>query len=194
MSLVFASFVPHPPLLIPQIGKDNLDRLKKTAQGYAKLAARLKASGAESIIVISPHGVISDTYYQVNLSPQFAYQYEEFGDFATKGGYAGDFVLAHWLKKDKEQKSIIHLITEPNLDHGTSVPLFLLSPSAPAASIVPLYYSGRSYRDHYHFGQLLAKPVRTYHKKVAVIASGDLSHRVTKDAPGRLLAQRQKIR
>ena len=41
--MIFASaIVPHPPILIPQIGKDNLSQLKSTITAYKKLAKYLE--------------------------------------------------------------------------------------------------------------------------------------------------------
>jgi hypothetical protein len=37
MSLVFAAIVPHPPLLIPSIGKEAIKKIDKTKRALEKL-------------------------------------------------------------------------------------------------------------------------------------------------------------
>jgi len=184
MALVFAASVPHPPLLVPLIGKENLDRLKDTIASYKELNAALKKSQAESLLLVSPHGELLDRAMSINLNPKYEYNFEDFGDFATRGELKGDIVLADWLKKDIEDKNILQLFSEVKIDHGTAVPLFLLLENLPGISVVPLYYSGLGLAEHYEFGRLIAPAIDSYGKKVAVVASGDLSHCLSKDAPG----------
>ena len=44
-------------------------------------------------------------------------------------------------------------------------------------------FSGLSIQDHFEFGKLLKKEIINCRKKIAVISSGDLSHRLTRNAP-----------
>ena len=77
----------------------------------------------------------------------------------------------------------LQLISDPRLDHGTSIPLYLLSRHLPDIKIIPLYYSGLNLAAHYNFGQLLKNELLSAKARIAVIASGDLSHRLTENAP-----------
>lgn len=183
MSIDFASFVPHPPLLIPQIGKENLARLEESTKAYKKLAAMLELSGAETLLVISPHGQILDNKFTLNNSPQLNYNFEEFGDFATKGEFAGDNNLAKLIEDSVNDNSLVHSESDPVLDHGSAVPLILLAEKIKNIKVVPLYYSGRTNSEHIDFGRAIQKIIQNYPKKVAVIASGDLSHCLAKGAP-----------
>ena len=56
MSIVFAAITPHAPVLIPEIGKENLKKLTKTEAALKKLEQELYAAKPESLVVISPHG------------------------------------------------------------------------------------------------------------------------------------------
>lgn len=183
MSLVFSAIVPHPPLLIPNIGKENLKRLEATKKSYNKLASNLEASGAESILVISPHGIIQTNAFTMNLNPVFTAQFEEFGDFSTKKTWTGDIGLAYKIRERLETKAPLQLISEELIDHGTGIPLILLTEKTPNIKVMPLYYSGLDNEAHFKFGQLLRRELLFNKEKIAVIASGDLSHRITKSAP-----------
>ena len=74
-------------------------------------------------------------------------------------------------------------VNNTELDHGAAAPLFYLTQNLKDTPIVPLGYSMLSYQDHFNFGLELQKIINQTDKKIAVIASGDLSHRLTPDAP-----------
>ena len=63
------------------------------------------------------------------------------------------------------------------------IPLFYLTQDINDLPIVPIGYSLLPYQDHFNFGLELQKIINQTDKKIAVIASGDLSHRLTPDAP-----------
>jgi len=79
------------------------------------------------------------------------------------------------------------------LDYGSSIPLFLLTQNMPDIKIIPLYYSGLDLETHFKFGQALKRELIFSQNKIAVIASGDLSHRLTKDAPAGYSPKGQKF-
>ena len=183
MSIIFSAIVPHTPVLIPAIGKENLEKIKNTAQAYKKLEENLYAQNIDTIVLLSPHGLIMPNAFTMNLSPEFKINFEDFGDLVTKLNFAGDVGVAYRIREYLETKAPLQLISEPNLDYGSGVPLFLLAKNLKKIKVIPIYYSGLSLEAHFNFGQLLKKQLTREHARVAVIASGDLSHRLTKNAP-----------
>lgn len=128
MSIVFSAIVPHSPFLIPDIGKENLLRLKATESAFKKLEEDLYVSKAETIIIISPHGIIQPNSFTMNVSPEFVANFEDFGDLTTKINLAGDIGLANKIRERMETRAPLQLISEPKLDYGSGVPLYLLTP------------------------------------------------------------------
>ena len=183
MSLVFSAIVPHSPFLIPSIGKENTEQIKDTISSYKKLEEDLYSSKAETIIVISPHGTIQPNYFTLNLSPEFTTNLEDFGDMVTKIKFNCDIGFAHRIRERMETRAPLQLISEPNLDYGSGVPLILLTEHLPNIKIIPIYYSGLDLEAHLKFGQLLKREIMINKERVAVVASGDLSHKLSKDAP-----------
>jgi AmmeMemoRadiSam system protein B len=183
MSLVFSAIVPHSPFLIPSIGKENLECLKATENAFKKLEENLYSSKAETIIIISPHGPIQSNSFSINLAPEFNVIFEDFGDLTTKKNLACDIGLAHKIRERMETRAPLQLISEPNLDYGSGVPLLLLTEHLPDIKIIPTYYSGLDLEAHFKFGQLLKRELMVNKNRIAVIASGDLSHKLSKDAP-----------
>lgn len=183
MPIVFSAIVPHPPILIPAIGKENINRLKATVDSYAKLEEDLYASQADTIIIISPHGRLQAEAFTINLSPEFKGNFENFGDLTTKFTLSGNIALAHRIKEKLETKVPLQLMSEVELDHGASTPLYLLTRHLPKVKIIPLYYSGLDLTAHYSFGQTIKSKLLNSSEWIALIASGDLSHRLSENAP-----------
>ncbi|RMD59465.1 AmmeMemoRadiSam system protein B [Candidatus Parcubacteria bacterium] len=181
MPIVFAAFVPHSPLLIPQIGKQNLVQISKTQAAYQKLSQALKDAQTEVVVIISPHSTVPERGFVINLSPTYTVNFEEFGDFSSYKEFKGEVGLAHHLKERLEGEQILRLMTQSQLDHGAGVPLFLLV--SQGIKIIPISISQESLEAHWQFGKLLATELILSNLRIAIIASGDLSHRLTKNAP-----------
>jgi aromatic ring-opening dioxygenase LigB subunit len=181
--LVFSAITPHSPLLIPSIGKDNLTLLKKISDAYKKTEEELYTSKPETIIIISPHGKVEENSFTMNLNPEFNINFEEFGDFSTKQRLICNFGLAYKIRERMETRAPLQLISEPNLDYGSAVPLYLLTQHLPQIKIIPIYYSGLDLKAHFEFGELLKREIAVSKDRIAVVASGDLSHCLTKNSP-----------
>lgn len=183
MPIVFSAITPHPPILIPAIGKENLTRLKATQKAIKKLEQDLYSCQPDTILIISPHGQIQPDAFTMNLSPNFEANFELFGDFSSKMYFSGDIGLAYKIRERMETRAPLQLVSDIHLDHGSSVPLYLLTQNLKNIKIIPLYYSGLDLAAHFKFGQLLKRELLVNKERVAIIASGDLSHRLTKNAP-----------
>ncbi len=185
--LNFAAIVPHSPLLLPEIGKENLENLKKTINGFKELEYLLYASKVETIIIISPHGFASTNYFNINLNEKYQCNLKEFGDFEEKKDFKGDIFLINELVKKVEDKSVpVNIITEEEIDYGTSVPLLILTKDFPADNeikIIPLNISGLNLQAHYQFGKYLKRFINKSNKRIAVLASANLSHSLTEKSP-----------
>jgi len=184
MSLVFASIVPHPPLLIPNIGKEEIKKVEDTKKAMEKLEEELYIAKPDVILVISPHtGLFSDAF-TVNAHTNFISDFEQFGDFGTKVSWSGaEQVAATVGRMSKDQHLPVQLIGEEKLDHGVAVPLFYLTKHLLNVKILPLGYSSLDVKTHLKFGELLKEVIMESDKRIAVVASGDLSHGLTTDAP-----------
>ncbi len=184
MSLVFSAVVPHPPLLIPNIGKDELKKIEATKAALEKLEEDLYLSKPEVILIISPHGSLFKDAFCVNAHTHFESNFGEFGDMDTKLAWKGsDFLAAKLGHMANEAKIPLQLISEDHLDHGASVPLFYLTQHLPDVKILPIGYSMLDNKSHLNFGELIKEFIMDSGKRVAIIASGDLSHGLTTDSP-----------
>lgn len=183
--IVFSALTPHPPLLIPQIGRDNLQFVQKTTTSMEKLAEDIYATKPDTIVIISPHAPMLADAFSINMSPQFEVNFKDFGDLATKLTLQGDIGLIHHYKEILDGQLPVVMVNQPVLDHGAGVPLYFLTKGLDMkkVKIVPLSFSLLDYEQHFQFGRKLQEDMINDTKRIAIIASGDLSHRLTPDAP-----------
>jgi AmmeMemoRadiSam system protein A len=69
------------------------------------------------------------------------------------------------------------------LDHGTMVPLYFLKRAGFTGQLLPVAMGMLAPTQLYAFGRALQAAVDESGRRIAVLASGDLSHRLTPDAP-----------
>jgi aromatic ring-opening dioxygenase LigB subunit len=185
MALTFAAFTPHTPLIIPHIGKEHVTLLEKTTESFEYLANELYASRPDTLIVISAHAQLLPEAFTINLSPAFNISFHDFGDVVTALQFRGDVGFAHHLKERLETSQQVIMSTNEDLDHGIGVPLFkLLEPFGKnPPKLIPIMYSLLSFEHHFSFGVKLQQEILNSTKRIAVLASGELSHRLTKKSP-----------
>jgi len=179
-----AFITPHSPILIPAIGRANTGLLEKTAAAYKKIEAKLTAEPVETVVVISPHNPGLADSFAINSSPKFILNFESFGDFATKAKLDGDIALAHELRENLKNSAPIQLTSHKVLDYGSAIPLYLLYPAIKDAKVISIAHSGADLKSHFEFGKLLQNELISKNKKIAILASGDLSHRLKRNSPG----------
>lgn len=182
--LVFSAFTPHTPLLIPNIGKDNLKKLEKTSQAMQHLAEDLYAAKPDMIVIISGHSECYPDAFAINLNDPYKADLSSLGDLEPAKEFRPDFPLIDHLQRQLRKNDVpVTLHPEEALDYGSSVPLMLLTEQIKGVKIVPISVSGLAPKQHFQFGQALKDQIFDSTQRVAVIATGDLSHTLTSDSP-----------
>lgn len=181
--LVFASICPHPPIIIPTIGKENLKQAEKTVFAMQELEKELYASKPDVILIISPHGEIMADSFSLNLNPEYQADFEDFGDWQTKMEFTNSPDLAAKIKAKMESHLPLIMTSNQRLDHGVAVPLYYLTKHFKNIPIIPINYSFLDHEKHWQFGELLKQVIAEADLRIAVIASGDMSHCLIKGAP-----------
>jgi aromatic ring-opening dioxygenase LigB subunit len=188
MSLVFSCIAAHTPLLMPTIAKDSLPLLEKTRNAMLKLEQELYIAQPETIVIMSPHGDSLPDALTINLNSKYVTNFEEFGDLVTKVEWKPDTMLIDRFREDFKEKHLpLVLESSEGLDYGAAVPLFYLTQHLPQAKIVPILTSSElGMKKHFEMGKELKDEIMSSTKRVAVIASADLSHRVGENSPAGL--------
>jgi aromatic ring-opening dioxygenase LigB subunit len=182
--LVFAAITPHPPLLLPTIGREHAKLLEKTAASFAKLSASFKAANPDTIIVISPHLAALPETFTVNHAPRYMTHFLEFGDFSPAREFGTDSLLIERIRREcrKERVGII-TVSDQHLDYGSGVPLSVIVPPAAKPSVIVVSPIMDGSKPQFAFGQIIKEAFMGTNRRVAVICSGDLSHRLSSDTP-----------
>jgi AmmeMemoRadiSam system protein A len=193
MPVVHAGVYPHPPIVIPEVGGNEAEKVKATAAAMEEMARRVKASNAESILLITPHGPIFQDAVALLREPVLSGSLARFGVPDIKLTYRNDQHLldAIEMEADKDgirtatldQRSATAYGVQAALDHGAMVPLYFLHKFGVRQPLVHITFGYLPPRRLYAFGQSVQRAIIRLRRRVAVVASADLSHRLTKDAP-----------
>ncbi len=182
MAINFASICPHPPLIIPNVGKERIQEVSDTIEAMEELAEDFEQKDPQSVIVISPHAPKDSNSFLINTADLFKGHFHQFGDLSTELAFQNDLELVDSIKEQFEENNIpFKQRSFKELDHGTLVPLYYLTQGKPNLQIVSLAYSNLSLKKHFQMGEALRKA--TEGRNVAIVASGDMSHRLNKQAP-----------
>jgi len=184
--IVFTAFTPHSPLLLPALRKEGQEKkLAKTTQSFQTLAEELYIKKPDTILLISEHGAGANDVFVINLDEQYKIDLSEFGDHTEYRGFQPDFLMIDRIQRHcRIAEQPITLETTDSLDYGCAVPLILLTEKLKNVKVVPISPSSLSPKDHFKFGQEVGKVIKELDQRIAIIASGDLSHCLTSDSPG----------
>jgi aromatic ring-opening dioxygenase LigB subunit len=181
--LIFAAVVPHSPLLIPEVGKENTKKLDATVASLKTLEEHLYAAQPDSVIVLTAAADAEQTSFVLNFAPIFKGSFAEFGHFNEKPEYRGDNGLSYRIKERLETRFPVKLTTVEELDYNVLVPLHCLLSHNKNAKIIPLNAANRAAADHVAFGQGVSEELIETTERVAVIASAETSHKLSKTSP-----------
>ena len=183
-SLVFSGIAPHPPIMVPEVGREAVARVRDSIDAMAELTRRLIDSGAETVILISPHAPLEVDSFVAYEGPVL---YGDFTNFHAPDTEFSARVNEELLKAITQTAAganyVVSMLPDDLLDHGTAVPLYFLLSNGWNGQVVALGYSFLSNDDHLRFGSCITKAVDQLGRRVAFIASGDLSHRLKPEAP-----------
>lgn len=182
--LVFVGIAPHPPIMVPEVGGARVAEVRASVDAMRDLTERIKACGAETVVLISPHAPLERSTFVVYGGARLR------GDFANfhapqaivEAPVDEELLGAIQQAADEESYQVV-VIEPPELDHGTAVPLYFLLRNGWAGRVVALGYSFLPDEDHVRFGDCIRRAVEVTERPSAFIASGDLSHRLKPGAP-----------
>lgn len=181
--IVFSAIVPHPPMSIPGVGNEqDLQKLAKTLHAFDELRKDLEASDPDTIVVISPHAHLEKYAFVINSASELKGSMANFGSDEVYS-YKSNIEIADKLQFVCQMNELPAHLHEDFLDHGALVPLYHLTKNI-KPRVVHLSFSFMDYESHYRYGEIIQKVIDDAGSgRIAVIASGDLSHRLTVDAP-----------
>ena len=188
MSFIWAALMPHPPVIVPEVGKGRENEAAVTLNGVRKLVEALKSEPEpECILMLSPHQPYASGALYVNSAPTSR------GSLARFGAPQVSFEITHDPEslrdltghlKNHGIPAAFSEMADITPDHGSIVPLYFLSRCFKGGKLPPVILAspiGLTPERAFAMGKALAAYQPS--KKWALLASGDLSHRLTPDAP-----------
>lgn len=191
--IVCAGIAPHPPIMIPEVGQGEESKVESTIEAMDKLAHSFKEAGPNLIVIISPHGAVFSDGVAINGIERLRGNLSAFRAPKVVLEYENDLAFVEILVTQSKAHGVTALAMEPymaqnygislDLDHGVTVPMYFLDKAGIRLPLVMVSMSMLPPIELYTFGMALKKAAEVSGRKVALIASADLSHRLTPEAP-----------
>ena len=186
MPVVGAVMVPHPPIILPEIGRGEEKKIRKTTEAYEKAAALAAELKPDTIVLTSPHSVMYADYFHISPGKAAQGDLRKFraAQVRIRTDYDREFTAAlERLAEENDFPAGTQGERNPELDHGTMIPLYFVNQNYTAYRLVRIGLSGLSLAEHYRLGQMIQQTADTLDRRVLVIGSGDLSHKLKDDGP-----------
>jgi len=183
-AIVFAGLMPHAPILVPGVGREHLAEAGHTVSAMAALARRAVATNPDTVLLISPHSPRRPGSFGLWRAPRLQGSFAQYGSPADRVDLPLDTALTDRLEEEAGRRGLrTWRITGEELDHGATVPLAYLVAAGwkGPAVVVSLNHPGEGGLDE--LGQAIAAAAQALGLRLAVIASGDMSHRLSASAP-----------
>jgi len=192
MSLFIGFTVPHPPIIIPEVGRGEEKTCQKTISALLELREKLNTFAPDTLVVISPHAPLFSDVVAININPLLTGDMGRFGAKNVTFSYQNDLELAETVLATAQKEglsvagldeSLARVMRVPStLDHGTMVPLYYLDPEQKFKLLV-ISQGLIPFSELYRLGTAIRKAAEKLNRRLVIIASGDLSHRLSEDAP-----------
>lgn len=184
MPIIKTYMVPHPPLIIPQIGKGGENQIKKTTESYETVAKEISELKPDTIIISSPHTIMYGDYFHITNANKVSGDFSNFNASNISFEEEQDIELIEEIENiSKKYNFPAGRTKDTELDHGTMIPLYFIRKYYKEGKIIVLGPSGLPLIDNYMMGIIIKEAVNNLNKKVVYIASGDLSHKLQPHGP-----------
>ena len=179
--------VPHPPLIIPEVGRGEEKKISRTIASYETVGRMVSALAPETIVVISPHSVMYSDYFHISPGTKAE---GDFGQFR-----AGQVRIAAEYDEAFRDELLSRLVRDgfpagtdgerdARLDHATMIPLYFIGRYlSPLPKIIRIGLSGLPLPLHYALGRYLQQTADALNRRTVIIGSGDLSHCLKAEGP-----------
>ena len=186
MPVIAGFMVPHPPMIVPAIGRGSEEQITETIRAYEQASDEIATLRPETIVITSPHSVMYADYFHISPGSKAEGSFAQFrapgvrlceeydrelADEIARTAAEADFPAGTLGEKDS------------SLDHGTMVPLWFVRRKYDEGRIVRIGLAGLPLTDHYRLGMMIRQAAENTGRRVVIVASGDLSHKLQEYGP-----------
>ena len=184
MAELLAALVPHPPIIVEEIGRGELDRVARTREALFRVADEVKQFSPQTILLSTPHNTFIPGRIGLLTGDPLIGSFAPFGFPEGEHRFGNDRGLTEAMLADSELAGFLSPLDSGELDHGALVFLDFFRRREGDAKLVVFTASYGDLDAFWRFGQALGRFLRGREGRFVYVASGDLSH-CTKSAPGR---------
>ncbi len=188
-----AYLLPHPPIIVEEVGQGGEKQAQKTVDGAKELAKEIKDKEPSTIIIITPHGPLFRDAISISIEDKLKGSFINFGRGDVNFEFKNNLQLVEKILFETGKEDIVlapidkefaeDYRVDLDIDHGALVPLYFVNNEYTDYKLVHITYSFSPPKKLYEFGKTLQKVVLESEEEVVFIASGDLSHKLSKDGP-----------
>lgn len=184
---------PHPPIIIDEIGRGEVVKAEKTVEGVKKVAEDIKSKKPTTIILITPHGPLFSDAISISCEDNLEGSFVDFGRGDLKFEFQNNRQIVKQIIRESNRQGIItaqidkSFVSRYNvslrIDHGALVPLYFVNQVYTNYKLVHITYGLLSPLELYKFGTIVQQVVLDSEEEAVLIASGDMSHKLSNDGP-----------
>lgn len=178
-----AYITPHPPIIIPEIGRGEEKKIASTSKALKTILKEVRQIEPETIIIITPHAKMHRGAVTINTAPLIEGTMAQFGCPDLRFSAKNDERIVKEIIKKCKKSGFPYAAVDMNLDHGSFVPLYFISSEFSNFSLVHINYGIMLSAMLEEFGSILSDIIEEKKCKSVFIASGDLSHRLLSTGP-----------
>lgn len=197
--LTAAGLFPHPPIMVPEIGGKETKKIQQTMDAVRKSMKLIMETDPETVVVMSPHNLCLPSGPAIFIKENLAGDLMYFGHPEVSMEFSVDQELAEAVMKEaepvmKEAEPVIPLFRmdeaaakkfgrKIEIDWGMFVPMYFLKKAAFKGNVLLFSPCFTNYDMNKVLGEIVTNCAEKLGRRIAIVASGDLSHRLTKDSP-----------
>ena len=189
-----AGLSPHPPIIIPEVGRGEEKDAEATIRAMEELGTVFASADHDTLIVFTPHGLVFGDAVSIRGGARLSGDFRDFGARGVSLTLENDTELVREIASEALRTSGIRTVVlddrtrrlyaaDERLDHGVLVPLYFMVKKGFSKKIVVVNIAAMPLLDLYRYGMAIARVAGRLGRRAAVLASGDLSHRLTRGAP-----------
>lgn len=182
---------PHPPIVVPEVGGREVEKIQDTLNSMDLLGREIGEKLPDTIILVSPHGSMFKDAISLLYEKSVSGNLGDFRAPQVKFEKEIDLELTDKIYDLADRENISVVKTNKNLlesynshftlDHGAMVPLYFIDKYYRDYNIVHITYAPLKEDKLYNFGKIIQRAAEDFN--AIFIASGDLSHRLKDSGP-----------
>lgn len=190
--LTAAGLFPHPPIMVPEIGGKETKKIQQTMDAVRKSMKLIMETDPETVVVMSPHNLCLPSGPAIFIKENLAGDLMYFGHPEVSMEFSVDQELAEAVMKEAEPVIPLFRMDEAaakkfgrkiEIDWGMFVPMYFLKKAAFKGNVLLFSPCFTNYDMNKVLGEIVTNCAEKLGRRIAIVASGDLSHRLTKDSP-----------